>query len=90
MPGLSNDGLASGPWTALPDPQLYALSVHAGCRVALTPGLGAKAVYVEVRNAEGLVADFSASTLLLLPTALALARCRPSWSTAPRPRCAAA
>jgi lipoprotein-anchoring transpeptidase ErfK/SrfK len=69
---LSNDGSLWGAWTTLPAPAPYALSVHAELPWLLLAGLGPRTVYVQVRNAAGLVTDLSASTVLLLPSALTL------------------
>jgi len=69
---LSNDGLAWGPWAALPGLPAYGTDVHAELPWTLTPGLGLRTVYVQVRNAVGLVADFDASTALVLSSAVTL------------------
>ena len=69
---LSNDGLAWAAWTPLPAPEPYALDVHVELPWALSPAVGAKTVYVQVRNGEGLVADLQASTRVVLATNLVL------------------
>jgi len=69
---LSNDGITWSPWTALPAPPVPGTGVHAELPWVLTPGVGSRIVYVQVRNAVGLVADLDATTALVLPSVLTL------------------
>lgn len=69
---LSNDGWAWGLWTPLPEPPAYGTDVHAELPWVLAPGLGPRTVHVQIRNDAGLVTDLSASTMLVLPSAVTL------------------
>jgi len=67
---LSNDGLEWAPWGALPLPDAGASDVRAEVPWTLTSGLGARTVVVQVRNGDGLVTGSSATTILVLPSAM--------------------
>jgi lipoprotein-anchoring transpeptidase ErfK/SrfK len=65
----SNDGQTWSEWAPLPAP---AEGLSPQLPWTLPDGIGAKTVYAQVRNGAGLVADFSATTTLLLPADLTL------------------